>query len=222
MPGTDPDYSATPRPNSPISPTGALKLLLGATNLSIHAAAALLTTAMRTNECRLWCNDNLVPPHYIATSLLVVARTEADDRPRADVVSRVREAWVQQFYNFEFDADEVRALPQLYLTSALQTTPEPTAQPETIEKTSPPATPEIEDEDGTKINTKTWITTETRRMKADGQIPADISITDLAKKLAQRMEKAARSNQRIYPVRWGHIKNELPGWGLWPINKIKT
>ena len=113
MAGTDAHLNTTPRPISPIAPTEALKLLLES-KFSIHAAAARLTTAIRTNECRLWCNENLLPPDYIAMSLMIVGRTEADGRPRADVVSSAREAWVQQAYNFELDTDEVRALlPQL-------------------------------------------------------------------------------------------------------------
>jgi hypothetical protein len=93
-----------------ISPTEALRLLLP--EFSPHAAAARLTTAIRANECRLWCNGDVVPVAYIATSLIMVARTEADDRWRADVVSSSREAWERprDFYVFEFDADEVRAL----------------------------------------------------------------------------------------------------------------
>jgi hypothetical protein len=135
MAGTDAEHSTTPRPISPISPTGALKLLLDS-KLSIHAAAARLTTAMHTNECRLWCNDNLLPPHYIVTSLVVVARTEADGRPRADVVSGVREAWVQQVYNFEFDADEVRAL-----LPPLKSSPESPPAARAIEPTAAPVPP---------------------------------------------------------------------------------
>jgi hypothetical protein len=227
MAGTAADHSTTPHPTSPISPTEALKLALSRDpHRSIHDVVQDLTEWIRRNRCRLWCNGNLLSPDYIATSLVVVARTEADSRPRADVVSSVRELWVQQVYKFEFDADEVRALLPSNsddLTCPPQTTPEPTAQPEAIEKeTSQPTTPETKPKDETKISTKTWITAEARGMKADGLIPAGILITDFAKMLAGRMEKAARSNPRIHPVRWSHIKNELPQWDLWPINKIKN
>jgi hypothetical protein len=114
-----------------LSPTEALCLLM-ASGLSAHDAADRLNTGMRTNKCRLWCDGNVVPVAYIVTSLLVVARTKADDRWRADVVSGTREAWEKPAasYVFEFEADEVKALPP--------PTPEP--QPE------PPPAPEPEPE----------------------------------------------------------------------------
>jgi len=144
MAGTDSHLNTTPRPNSPMSPTEALELLLES-KFFIHAAAARLTTATHTNECRLWCNENLLAPDYISMSLMIVARTEADGRPRADVVSSVREAWVPQAYNFEFDADQVRALlPQLKssprsspaaMVTEPRAAPAPPVAPETLEGT---------------------------------------------------------------------------------------
>jgi hypothetical protein len=86
-----------------IPPSEALRLLLP--ELSAREAALQLS-----NKCRLWCNDNLLPADYVANSLRVVARTDANRRWRADVVSSVREAWEDKVYNFEFDAEEVRAL----------------------------------------------------------------------------------------------------------------
>src|SRR6478672_99388 len=113
MPGTAADRSTTPRPISPISPTEALKLVLSRDpNRSIHEAAKDLTEWMHGNNCRLWCNGNLLHPKYITTSLKMVAETEADGRPRAEVVSSTREAWENPpaAYTFELDADEVRKL----------------------------------------------------------------------------------------------------------------
>jgi hypothetical protein len=110
MAGTDGDNS-TPRPISPISPTEALRLVLSSKpNRSIHQAAKDLTEWTHGNDCRLWCNGNLLHPKYIATSLKIVAETEVDGRPRADVVSSVREGWERDpsAYTFELDADEVR------------------------------------------------------------------------------------------------------------------
>jgi hypothetical protein len=106
-----------------LSPTEALCLLMGG-GLSAADAADRLNTGMRTNKCRLWCDGNVVPVAYIVTSLLVVARTEADDRWRADVVSSTREAWKKPAasYVFEFEADEVKAL--------RPPTPEPPPPPE--------------------------------------------------------------------------------------------
>jgi hypothetical protein len=223
MAGTDANHSTPPRPNSPISPTGALKLLLDSTNLSIHAAAALLTTAMRTNECRLWCNDNLVPPHYIATSLVVVARTEADGRPRADVVSRVREAWVQQDYNFEFDADEVRALLASLNRDGLapppQTTPKPTAQPEAIDPASQAQseTPQIVAKD-----TKALVKLIIDEMKQKNEITAEIrgKKRALAKEVVRRMSDLAKDGKirvRVV-VGYEYVEHRLKEWKCWPLD----
>jgi hypothetical protein len=69
----------------------------------------------------------------------------------------------------------------------------------------------------TKTATKTWITDEAQRMKAAGEIPAEIKITPFAKLLADRMA----ADPSIHAVTWRYIKNELPIWDLWPISKIK-
>ena len=75
MAGIAADRSTTPRPISLISPTEALKLVLSRDpNRSIHEAARVLTEWMHGNNCRLWCNGNLLHPKYIATSLKIVAR----------------------------------------------------------------------------------------------------------------------------------------------------
>jgi hypothetical protein len=85
-----------------------------------HDAADRLTTGMRSKKCLLWCDGQEVPVHYIATSLVVVAR-EKDGN--ADVVSSRGEAWRKgpESYAFEFDAEEVKALLR----------PTPTSQPTT-------------------------------------------------------------------------------------------
>jgi hypothetical protein len=66
--------------------------------------------------------------------------------------------------------------------------------------------------------TKTWIAAEFKRMKPD-EIP--LRISDFARELAKRMRKAAKTDSSVHPVTWQHIKNQLPGWGLWPISSIK-
>jgi len=111
------------------STTEALCLLMGG-GLSVHDAVDRLNTGIRTKKCRLWCDGNELPVAYIVSSLVVVARTEADGRWRADVVSSTREAWEKPAasYVFEFEADEVKAM--------LAPTPEP--QPEPL----PPAKPQ--------------------------------------------------------------------------------
>jgi hypothetical protein len=124
MAGTDDDNSIKAR----ISPTEALHLLMTG-GLSAHKAAARLTAGAYENDCRLWCNGNLLPAEYIATSLKVVARPEADGRWRADVMSTRDIGWQQprDSYVFEFD-DEVKAL--------LRSSPAPAPLP------PPPSPPE--------------------------------------------------------------------------------
>jgi hypothetical protein len=116
-----------------LSPTEALCLLKGG-GLSAHDAADRLNTGMRTNKCQLWCDGKVVPVAYTVTSLLVVARTEADGRWRAEVVSSTREAWEKAAasYVFEFEADEVKAL--LPTTAGPQREPPPAPEPEPKDK----------------------------------------------------------------------------------------
>ena len=66
--------------------------------------------------------------------------------------------------------------------------------------------------------TKGWVEGEVRQMKADGEIPS--RITDFAKALEARMQTAALLDRSIRPVSWRYIKNQLPVWGLWPIDRI--
>jgi hypothetical protein len=72
------------------------------------------------------------------------------------------------------------------------------------------------------IDSGTWIVGEAKRMKADAEIPDNITKTDFAKALAGRMFIAARTNPSIQPIKWRSIFNRLEDWGLWPIDKIPT
>jgi hypothetical protein len=75
--------------------------------------------------------------------------------------------------------------------------------------------------DGGFESTKTWIANDVRQMKADGEIPADIRVTDLARQLAQRMHKAAKTNPSIRPIKPRSIENILRRCGLWPVPSIR-
>jgi hypothetical protein len=70
------------------------------------------------------------------------------------------------------------------------------------------------------ISTAQWIANEAKRLKIENKIPD--RITPFAKLLEKRMLEAAKTNKKLRPVRWPHIKNELPGWGLWPPSLIKS
>ena len=65
---------------------------------------------------------------------------------------------------------------------------------------------------------KSWITAETKRMKAADEIPD--SITKFARSLEVRMYQAPMIDPSIRPVQWTYIKNNLSKWGLWPASKI--
>jgi hypothetical protein len=69
-----------------------------------------------------------------------------------------------------------------------------------------------------RINSDTaaWVAAEIERMKAAGEIRG-LRITELAKVLEARMKKAHATDSSLRVVRWRHIKNSLPTWGLWPI-----
>ena len=73
----------------------------------------------------------------------------------------------------------------------------------------------------TDDDTKVWVANEIKRMKTAGKIPADIRITAFAKTLAKQMQAAFQKDRSIRPVGWGHIKNMLPVWGLWPVRRNK-
>jgi hypothetical protein len=66
-----------------------------------------------------------------------------------------------------------------------------------------------------------WIAAEASRMKAANEIPPDIRITDFARELARRMEKAATSDRSIHPIKSRSIEKKLRDWGLWPTSSIK-
>jgi len=67
-----------------------------------------------------------------------------------------------------------------------------------------------------------WVAAEASRMKAANEIPPDIRITDFARELATRMDKAAASNRSIRPIKSRSIESKLRDWGLWPITSINS
>jgi hypothetical protein len=69
--------------------------------------------------------------------------------------------------------------------------------------------------------TKNWIVAEAKRLKAAGEVNEGTRITDFARLLADRMDKAHETDESISPVGWRYIKNALPNWGLWPVTSIK-
>ena len=66
-----------------------------------------------------------------------------------------------------------------------------------------------------------WIAAEAKRMKDANEISPDIGISDFARELERRMQKAAASDKSLRPIKWRSIKNKLPEWGLWPVTSIK-
>ena len=75
-----------------------------------------------------------------------------------------------------------------------------------------------------RVTAKEWITAEAQRLKRLDPIPADLTTkTGFAKLLADNMGRAAAWDHwiSIRPVKWTHIKNNLQGWGLWPISAIQ-
>ena len=66
--------------------------------------------------------------------------------------------------------------------------------------------------------TAAWIGAEVARMKVAGELREDLRITDFAKLLEKRLRTAAKADQSLRAVRWQHIKNSLPDWGLWPVS----
>jgi hypothetical protein len=77
--------------------------------------------------------------------------------------------------------------------------------------------PQANLEAGGFSSTKIWVISEVGRMKAAGEIPEGIRITNFAKQLEARMRKAAENDKSLRPAGWRHIKNQLPSWNLWPI-----
>jgi hypothetical protein len=72
---------------------------------------------------------------------------------------------------------------------------------------------------------KTWIQNELiglLKIKGKDGIPADISRTKLAQLLSDRMHTAKETtNKFLSPVGQEYIYNNLPSWGLWPLERIK-
>jgi hypothetical protein len=94
-----------------VTPTEALEILLAAHEP--QDAGARLNAGLQglqTKRLRLRCNGTEVNPNYVRRSLLVEVRAEGDTRWIARVVGR--EAWEHEpeFYRFEFETDEVKAL----------------------------------------------------------------------------------------------------------------
>jgi hypothetical protein len=66
-----------------------------------------------------------------------------------------------------------------------------------------------------------WIAAEAKRMKDANEISPDIGISDFARELEGRMQKAATTNKSLRPIKWRSIKNKLREWGLWQVTSIK-
>jgi len=110
MAETDTEHSTAPRPGSPISLNGALRLVLSLQpDWAIDRIAQDFTNWVRGRYCRLWCNGNLVPASFSSTSLVMVARVDADG-PHLEAVPAGGIGWDPMAYTFELDADEIRAL----------------------------------------------------------------------------------------------------------------
>jgi hypothetical protein len=93
-----------------ISPTEALHILMDG-GLSGYHAAVRLDQAVKTNDCKLWHDGELMAPDYFARLLVIVACREADDGWQADVRGNpVRIMVPGKRWVFEFDADEVKVL----------------------------------------------------------------------------------------------------------------
>jgi hypothetical protein len=102
--------------------------------------------------------------------------------------------------------------------------PEPvTEQAESVTTQSEPIAKPTQPEKERQVadSTKVWVTNAVKEMRKHGQFSERTRITNLAKTLADRMDKAVEAGKVRRPVGWRHIKNELPKWGLWPIKKIK-
>src|ERR1700756_4255854 len=109
MAGTATEHSTTPRPSSPISLTRALRLVQSLQpDWAIDRIAQDFTNWVRGRYCLLWCNGNLVPASISATSLVMVARVDADG-PHLDAVPAGGVGWGPKVYGFELDTHEILA-----------------------------------------------------------------------------------------------------------------
>ena len=66
-----------------------------------------------------------------------------------------------------------------------------------------------------------WIAAEAKKMKAANEISPDIRISEFARKLEGRMNKAAKYDKSLRPIKWTSIRNKLLEWGLWPVTSSK-
>ena len=64
---------------------------------------------------------------------------------------------------------------------------------------------------------KEWIAAEVRQMKTEGNIPSTIS--ELARKLEQRMNEAADADRSIRRLKWRSIRNMLRESRIWPVTR---
>jgi hypothetical protein len=81
----------------------------------------------------------------------------------------------------------------------------------------PDESPEREEIHGTGA----WIAAEAKRMKDANKIPADIRISEFARKLERNLNKAAKRDDSLRPIKAKSIENGLRDWGVWPVASIK-
>jgi hypothetical protein len=98
--------ATTSGPKGRVSPTEALNLLIPA--LAPMAAATELTRAVHDKRCQIIGNGVVIPAH-IAPRLMVVARSKKA-RWTAHIVGTFAVGGVKPSDQWEFDADEVKAL----------------------------------------------------------------------------------------------------------------
>jgi hypothetical protein len=79
--------------------------------------------------------------------------------------------------------------------------------------------PEEPDEHKKTTASGVWMAAEARRMKEAGEIPPTIS--EFARELERRMDKAADTDRSIRRLKWKSIRNVLGKLGLWPPTLIK-
>jgi hypothetical protein len=91
--------------------------------LKLMEAAAKLTQAVNSNDCRLYCNKDEPVKAHIAAVAKVVLDVEKDGRWTADIVSTGPGlGWAKGAYTWEFDVDEVKALKPQADAAAAKTT----------------------------------------------------------------------------------------------------
>jgi hypothetical protein len=73
-------------------------------------------------------------------------------------------------------------------------------------------------DDGAVSNsTKNWVAAQIESMKVKGEFDKlkIKGITEFAKELERRRDKAGKTDKTLHHVGWGHIKNILYELGLW-------